>query len=148
MWECHTPVLDEHVDLILTQEPLNCIRSQGFLSGHTLLIHIGYATKPICTYNLLNQLKIIVMCDSDDAMCAFLLNSVNKDDENLTRTNLRDVVQDSNERVAVLAARCHLFFSITWEGYPHSGHLGLASLASHRHAVACQDCREEAQPQP
>ena len=147
MWECHTPVLDEHVDLILTQEPLNCFRSQGFLSGHTLLVHIRYTTKPIRTYNPLNQLKIVVMGDSDDAICAFLSNTVNKDDENRTQTNLRNVVQDPNERVAVLAARCHPLFSINWEGYLHSGDLGLASLPSRRR-VAYQACRGEAQPQP
>ena len=94
----------------MTQEPLNCVRSQGFLSGHILLIHIRYAEQPIRTYNLLNQLKIIVMGDSDDAICAFLSNSVNKDDENRTQTNLGNIVQDPNERVAVLVARGHLFF--------------------------------------
>ena len=87
------------------------------------------------------------MGDSDNAICAFLLNSVNKDDENRTQTNLRNVVQDPNERVAVLSARCHPIVLITRKGYLHSGDLELASLASRRR-VAYQDCRDEAQPQP
>jgi hypothetical protein len=87
------------------------------------------------------------MGDSYNAVCAFLLNGVSKDEGNRTHSHLRNVVQDPNERVAVLVVRCQVNFSITREGYPHSGHLGLASLASHRR-VACQDCQEEAQPQP
>ena len=69
-----------------------------------------YATKPIRTYNLLNQMKIIIMSDSYDAIRAFLLNGVNKHEENQNQTNLRNVVQDSNEWVAVLEARCHAVF--------------------------------------
>src|SRR6266702_1172018 len=112
-----------------------------------LLIDQRYATKPIFTYNLLNQLEIIVMGDSYGVIRAFLLNGVSKHEENKNKTNLRNVVQDSNEWVAVLEARCHAV-SITLEGYyPRSGRSGLASPASHR-PVACQDCREGALLQP
>lgn len=59
------------------------------------------------------------------SISAFLLNGVNKDEENRTQTNL----QDPNKQVAILAERCQVIFSIAgWEGHRHSGHLGRASL--------------------
>ena len=71
-----------------------------------------YETKLIRTYNLLNIMKILVVGDSYDAnIRAFLSNGVNKYEENKNKTNLRNVVQDSDDWIAVLEAKCHAVFN-------------------------------------
>jgi len=68
----YTAIFKDHRDLIFMQKLLDCIRSKGFLgarfTGSTEFEHLSW------TYQVFNDLKIIIMGNSYDVLGAFLWN--------------------------------------------------------------------------
>ena len=65
----------------------------------------------------------------------------------LIQTNLNDIVQSTNERVATLEQRRHPSFAFTQKDYLLSKHLEELGSLVPRPLDYCQDRQEEIQPQ-
>jgi len=71
----YTAIFKDHRNLIFMQKLFNCIRSEGFLgarfTGNTMFEHLSW------TYQVFNDLEIIIMGNGYDVLGAFLLEPAN-----------------------------------------------------------------------
>ena len=105
----HTTIFDEHREVFFTQKLLYCIRTEGFLGTQ---VTGGKRSNILSrTHHVFNKQKIIIMSDGyTSVLRAFLFEpSVDLIQRGmLIYTNLCDIIQDSDERIAILESSYHL----------------------------------------